>query len=823
MTQGIDDRERDHDQERDRDHDQDRDRDRDRRRDGERDPAPRTRKSWFFLAVVGWAETSMGFLLAMLPFWLAGSLERGSSPWLVALTALCSLISLVYAIDLSRNAGKHLTARMRASLRSRQPQEDRGYVLYLRPFGVDNALFRMEPAGGRNILSSLASHFAYRISPFDYTWEARLVRLFERFGSVHAVGRPDEPYPLPGARRFYLPRAGEGWKEEVAQHIRRARLVVLVAAAGRDSARAAGTLWEYTEAVRVLPPSRLVLVVGDGREAYHRFRSGAAAYFAQREAELRPTGKTLPPAPVLPDHPRRSRPQKLKDSFPVRGVVRFDDDWTARLTPFDPTAEPGPTQHARWRSALRTQVRPLLDEVERSLPGRIVRPLTFRWHWQVIALLLAGLGLLAQQCAANWDRFLISERIALIPVLASIVLPAIRLGSLMRGMGRDAVEVLLPDDGEGEPREPNPFAGQRTLARLVWRWPGPFGLRVWVAEWHRDETGAYEDALDRRAPWRPRHWRTQWIGSETLERWPRGISIRADILRVVERERAVGQTHRSLTVRGVTRLLGAGTVLAFVVLWTVRGQLTGPLVPYAAVLVPWSALDALAGVRDFRQAAQIRRRPRPADLRRQPTVLYLRPRGEDPLPLSVWRWPLDHDIRTVFRATGLLRIACDPGESPPPPRLARLPLPEDDWQAPLAAALPLAHLVLVPACGTAPETLRQLTEAVRLVPPSRLLLVLPAGEGAAESYDAFRAAAAEVLPGLPLPALPPPSVPDDHLEPALRGVIHFAGDQGSAVLTFRPVETPEPSRHEQLLRIRDELLPLLTRLSQASEQPVPPS
>ncbi|GGR00008.1 hypothetical protein GCM10010251_14080 [Streptomyces aurantiogriseus] len=41
------------------------------------------------------------------------------------------------------------------------------------------------------------------------------------------------------------------------------------------------------------------------------------------------------------------------------------------------------------------------------------------------------------------------------------------------------------------------------------------------------------------------------------------------------------------------------------------------------------------------------------------------------------------------------------------------------------------------------------------------LPVLPAGEDAAESYDAFRAAAAKALPILRLLAPPPPSVPDD--------------------------------------------------------------
>ncbi|GKQ34312.1 hypothetical protein [Streptomyces sp. A012304] len=814
------------------------------RRHDEREFLAKVRRPRLFGVIGGWMGISTGITLSVIPFWLAGSLERGSASWYVVALTVLAPVSLVYAVGVNRTAGKHMVARMRTRLSADEPLEEHGYVLYLRPFGVDGVLFHTDRPGGGNIASSLASYFAYSESDRNETWEDRLVRLFWRFGQVVAVGRPGEPYPLPGARRFYLPDAGEDWKGEVSKAIRRARLVVLVAAAGRDASRAAGTLWEYTEAVRLLPPSRLLLVVCDERAGYERFRAGAREHFARRGARLRAenarTAQTaenaenaeitvLPPAPALPEYPRLSRPAKLRDGFPVRGVVHFDDHWRARLTPFDPTAQPGATQRARWKATVRTVVDPFLDTVERSLPGETVRPTRFRWHWHLAALLVLGYGLLIWLALIpNWDRLLVSERAALCGTFVYSLLTAARIATSAHDVSRSDVQVRLPRREGGEQTgAAYPFLGERIVTRSVGRWPGRFGLRLWVGLRHRDETGAYVEAPPRRRPWQPRRLRLVRIHTSTVPGRFSLMSIRADVLRVEEWQRAPGRTPVQLFLRGCVRLSGVLGCGIGAVIAVVQGRVAGHALPYTAgVALPASWL-LTGAVRDFRQVAQIYQRPRvPSDLRRTPYTLYLRPRSDDGPPASVWSGPLDDDLDAVFSPTATLRVTSCVEGPPPPPGLARLPLPSATWQATLTTALPLAHLVLFPACGTAPDTLRQLTEAVRLVPPHRLLLLLPTTENAEEAYDAFRAAADTALAALPhplrLPAAPPADVPEGLREPALLAAVHFTDDWTPALLRFRPVE-PGLTRHEELLRLRAELQPLLDRLNAPPAQPPRPA
>lgn len=136
-------------------------------------------------------------------------------------------------------------------------------------------------------------------------------------------------------------------------------------------------------------------------------------------------------------------------------------------------------------------------------------------------------------------------------------------------------------------------------------------------------------------------------------------------------------------------------------------------------------------------------------------------------------------------------------------------LPADDWRTALTAALPHCERVIIPATGTAPDTIWQLTEAMRLLPPSRLLLLLPP---TAKEYARFRKAAHCHLPELP--------VPRGQWNPALRGVVHFADDWTPTIRRFSAAGSGVP-RTTQLSQLRAELEPILrhpTKIDHAAER-----
>lgn len=246
------------------------------------------------------------------------------------------------------------------------------YVLYLRPFGEDRRLFHIDSEArvGNFSLTLLPRTFGWfsgSAVDSDATWEERVVRLFSRFGKVVAGGNPFDPEPFPGAERFDLPE--KGWKPRVSKAIRRARLVLIVAGIDSAAGSAAGTLWEYTEAVRLLPPSRLVLLVCGDAQEYDRFRAGADAALVQRATKFPDLNRKRP---RLPDCPGLHRPERLKRPLPLRGLIRFDERWTAEFVRFDPTRENGVTEYRRWRAVLRQQIDPVMARVEEGLLGTAV-------------------------------------------------------------------------------------------------------------------------------------------------------------------------------------------------------------------------------------------------------------------------------------------------------------------------------------------------------------------------------------------------------------------------------------------------------------------
>ncbi|MEE4595872.1 hypothetical protein V2J94_28940 [Streptomyces sp. DSM 41524] len=253
---------------------------------------------------------------------------------------LCAsgLVGGLPPVEFARRVHRHARRRIAPVLSSPDDLGEQPYVLYLRPFSFDRTGYAMAPSYGRgsglpvgrtlNVESLLAS---------TTTFEELTAQKFSRFGKVIAVGRPGERLPFAGATRFYLPL--EGWKPVVSDLIRRARLVLIVAGTSP------GTLWEFTEAVRLLPASRLLLLIQDDQEGYDRFRRAVPTAFAERAGELGRSGAEPPEAPALPPYPPLHRPDRATTLPILQGIVHFDGAWSTEFERLDPTLVPA---RRRW-------------------------------------------------------------------------------------------------------------------------------------------------------------------------------------------------------------------------------------------------------------------------------------------------------------------------------------------------------------------------------------------------------------------------------------------------------------------------------------------
>ena len=206
--------------------------------------------------------------------------------------------------------GKQHTNR---PIRSVDELDGHRFVLYLRPFLDDRAMAVIPKTPDDPPTISFVLPMRAR------TYEEKIAKLFRHFGEVVAVGEPGEQLPLPGARRFYLPV--DGWQDTVSALMRRATLVLLVATPGP------GTIWELTEAVRIVDPTRLVLVVCHGPEIYERFRDTASAAFTRRQRT-----EDLSP-PRLPPYPPGE--QRNPNEMMVKGFVYFDSEWRTQFRWFE--------------------------------------------------------------------------------------------------------------------------------------------------------------------------------------------------------------------------------------------------------------------------------------------------------------------------------------------------------------------------------------------------------------------------------------------------------------------------------------------------------
>ncbi|WP_121007666.1 hypothetical protein [Saccharothrix australiensis] len=236
----------------------------------------------------------------------------------------------------------------------RSPDDLRGtaYSLYLRTFGDDDRLANPRPFAPvqRLLRGTLVTELPEEVHLVD--------ALAGGEHPIVAVGRPGEPTPQIGAPRLHLP---DDWQPPVRDLIRGARHVVLTLGWGR------GALWELGEAMRLLPPERLILVVAMSRSEYGRFRDRAAvALAAHARRHPREDGADWTP----PRLPAWGGAGELRS--PIQALIHFGPGWAGA---YEPVRRYSPV-HNSLRVALMVAARPALRRlghpprgVFRLLPG----------------------------------------------------------------------------------------------------------------------------------------------------------------------------------------------------------------------------------------------------------------------------------------------------------------------------------------------------------------------------------------------------------------------------------------------------------------------
>lgn len=236
---------------------------------------------------------------------------EGASPAVSVFPLILGIVLLAKGNTLLREGGRHV----QGIISSPKDLVAGSYALYLRSFEEDPKLARLH-----RIPPPSALFRAYFTS--GNSEEERLADALTWAGLPVSVGQPGERVPRIGVPRMYLPL--HDWQEPVREMMRGASLVVLVLGHG------AGTLWELGEAMRTLPPQRLLLLVTMPQHEYDRCRKVV-------EAELREQAKT-----VRRETGARWKPPSLPDyaggpvvASRIRGLIYFTPEWQAVFAPLE--------------------------------------------------------------------------------------------------------------------------------------------------------------------------------------------------------------------------------------------------------------------------------------------------------------------------------------------------------------------------------------------------------------------------------------------------------------------------------------------------------
>ncbi|MCA1618135.1 MAG: hypothetical protein LC795_02230 [Acidobacteria bacterium] len=239
-------------------------------------PPPRTRPALGLLLIaLGYGHLLLAIVLFFFLFGsfissLVSSLFNSSrveppNLLLFPLWMLCVLSAVLLHPFLLRlvKRGKALRQADALSLLAR---DRRAPVLYLRPFDDDDLPDLTLPNNG------LLPH---------PTFEARLHEALAPLGPMVSVGRPGEKVPELGSARLYV--ADGEWRAAVEFLMGRAAAVVVV------FGRSQGVLWEALNALKRMPPERLLFcfpyVLEKGkRSLWLEYRRGIEGYRYNREA-----------------------------------------------------------------------------------------------------------------------------------------------------------------------------------------------------------------------------------------------------------------------------------------------------------------------------------------------------------------------------------------------------------------------------------------------------------------------------------------------------------------------------------------------------------
>jgi hypothetical protein len=243
----------------------------------------------------------IGIVLLFVGFLLGGASEITISGFskdeMDAWESFMGLIKFIATIMLLMGGFLYWRGRQHETLRTagRALYDSKPDVLYLRAFETD--------ASFHEYLGKIIFHESIR-SAISGTEEEQLREALEPFGDLIAIGKPGETLPTPGAARLYASDAE--WKNVVAKQMERARLVVIRAGSS------AGLLWELEQAVQVLNPKKVVILV---------FNMWQKKYEAFRKEAERTFKCTFPKA------------DEIGRFWRVSGFIRFSANWEPTFLP----------------------------------------------------------------------------------------------------------------------------------------------------------------------------------------------------------------------------------------------------------------------------------------------------------------------------------------------------------------------------------------------------------------------------------------------------------------------------------------------------------
>lgn len=227
-----------------------------------------------------------------------------------------------------------------ASTAARRALSDpsRPLLLYLRPFELDTrSVLHLMLGASVGVLTSL-------VLLGEVWWLLSLVPLAVNiskeqsfgyvFGDIIAFGEPGRRLDPLGASRHHT---GDTWKEEITQHMARARLVIVRPAGVVQAGEARSIHWEVEQVLETVPPERILFYLrfpGWGKRSRQSYEAFRALLYTKRAVDLPPRlGKARYLAFDADWNPRLARENNNLLKHIYLYVTSYADLHTERLRP----------------------------------------------------------------------------------------------------------------------------------------------------------------------------------------------------------------------------------------------------------------------------------------------------------------------------------------------------------------------------------------------------------------------------------------------------------------------------------------------------------